>query len=79
MLFRSRRATVFCAAASEPASGSDSAKQPSILPVASGARKSRFCSSVPNFTSGSQTSELLTDRMTPDVAQTRLISSMMRQ
>ena len=68
-------AMVFCAAASEPASGSDSAKQPSSLPAASGARNSCFCSSVPNLRSGSHTSELLTLMMTPVEAQAREISS----
>ncbi len=67
------------AAASLPASGSVSAKQPSFLPAASGARKSRFCSSLPYFSSGSQTSELLTERMTPLEAQTREISSIATQ
>jgi hypothetical protein len=40
-------AVVFCAAASEPASGSDSAKQPSSLPCASGVSHSSFCAGVP--------------------------------
>ncbi len=66
-------------AGSLPAPGSVRAKQPSFWPAASGVRNSFFCSSVPNFRMGSQTSELLTDRITPEVAQTRLISSMTRQ
>ena len=41
-------AVVFCADASEPASGSDSAKQPRSLPDASGVNHSCFCPSVPN-------------------------------
>ena len=66
---------VFCAAASEPASGSDSAKQPSSCPEASGVRYFCFCSSVPNLMIGSHTSELLTLMMTPVDAQAREISS----
>ena len=49
-----RTATVFWAAASEPASGSVRPKQPSFSPRAKGTRNSRFCSSVPNFDTGSQ-------------------------
>ena len=71
-----RTAVVFCAAASEPASGSVSPKQPSFSPLAKGTRKSFFCSSVPNLRTGSQKSELLTLMMTPVEAQPRLISSM---
>ena len=68
-------ATVFCAPASLPASGSDSAKQPSSLPEASGLSHSSFCASVPNRLIGSQTSELLTDMMTPVDAHARETSS----
>ena len=68
-------AMVFCAAASQPASGSESAKQPSSLPDASGTRNSCFCSSVPNLMIGSHTSELLTLMITPVDAQAREISS----
>ncbi len=71
----SRTARVFWLAASEPASGSVRAKQPSFSPRASGWRKRFFWSSFPYFSIGSQTSELLTDRMTPVLAQTREISS----
>src|SRR5256885_7535858 len=42
----SRTAVVFCAAASLPASGSLSAKQPSSLPEASGTSHCSFCASV---------------------------------
>ena len=71
----SRTARVFWLPASDPASGSVSAKQPSFSPRASGVRNLFFWSSLPNFSIGSQTSELLTDRMTPMLAQTREISS----
>ena len=66
----SRTAVVRIAAGSLPASGSVSAKQPSIWPRASGLKYSSFCASVPNLRIGSQTSELLTDRITPLLAQT---------
>src|SRR3990167_6298122 len=68
-------AVVFWAAASEPASGSDSAKQPSNLPLASGVSHACFCASVPNRESGSHTSELLTLMITPVEAHAREISS----
>ncbi len=71
----SRTAVVFCAAASLPASGSLSAKQPSSLPDASGTSHSCFCASVAKRTSGSQTSELLTLMITPVDAHAREISS----
>jgi len=66
---------VFWAPASEPAPGSVRAKQPSFFPEASGARYSFLISSDPNFMSGSQTSELLTDMMTPVDAHALEISS----
>ena len=68
-------ARVFCAPASLPASGSESAKQPSFSPRASGASTSRFCRSLPNLRIGSQTSELLTDMITAVEAQATAISS----
>src|ERR1041384_6153972 len=71
----SRSAVVFCAAASLPASGSDSAKQPSILPDASGTSHCCFCASVANRRIGSHTSELLTLMMTPVDAHARETSS----
>ena len=43
----SRRAEVRIAAASLPDAGSDSAKQPSFSPLASGRRKRSFCASLP--------------------------------
>ncbi len=72
----SRRAVVVCAAASEPASGSDSAKQPSSLPAASGTSQRRFCSSLPKRRIGSHTSEFCTLMMTPVDAHARDTSSM---
>ena len=51
----SRTARVFWLAASEPASGSVKAKQPSFSPRASGWRKRFFWSSFPYFSIGSQT------------------------
>ena len=69
-------ALVCCAAASEPALGSLSMKQPSLSPRAKGRSHWSFCSSLANLRSGSQTSELLTDMITPVEAQAALISSM---
>ena len=68
-------AVVRCDAASDPASGSDNAKQPSSFPLAKGVRNSFFCASVPNLAIGSHTSELFTLMITPVDAQARLISS----
>ena len=70
-----RVAVVRWAAASLPASGSDSAKQPRSLPEASGTSHRCFWASVPNRLIGSQTSELLTLMMTPVDAHARLTSS----
>ena len=50
----SRRASVCWLRASEPASGSVSAKQPSAWPEATGVRNRCRCSSVPYFSTGSQ-------------------------
>ncbi len=66
---------VFWAAASEPASGSDRAKQPSFWPEASAGSQACFWASLPNFRIGSHTSELFTDMMTAVEAQARAISS----
>ncbi len=65
--------------ASLPAPGSVSAKHPESSPAASGVSHRFFCSSLPNLSSGSQTNELLTERMTPLLAQARLTSSIARQ
>ncbi len=70
-----RTARVRCALASEPASGSESAKQPIFLPAArSGSQRAR-CSSVPSFKMGAATSEFCTDMTTAVEAQAREISS----
>jgi hypothetical protein len=71
----SRTAVVRCAAASLPASGSLSAKQPSSLPWASGTSHCCFCASVPNRRIGSHTSELLTLMITAVDAHARATSS----
>ena len=68
-------AVVDAAAASEPLPGSESPKQPSFSPRANGVSHSRFCSSVPKLSTGSQYSELFTDMITPVEAQPREISS----
>ena len=52
-------ASVFCAVASEPASGSVSAKQPVTAPLASRGRYFAFCSSVPSTTSDSEAMPVL--------------------
>ena len=52
-----------------------SMKHPSFSPDASGVSQVFFCSSLPNFRSGSQTSELFTLMMTPVDAQAAEISS----
>jgi len=66
---------VFCAAASLPASGSESAKQPMISPLASRGSHFFFCASVPNLRMGSSVSEFCTLMMTAVEAQARAISS----
>jgi hypothetical protein len=68
-------AAVCWLAALVPASSSDSANAPTCSPLASGGSHRRFWSSLPNRSSGSTTSELLTTRMTASVALARAISS----
>ena len=71
----SRVARVRWALASEPASGSESAKQPIFRPAArSGSQRARWAS-VPSFRIGAATSELCTDIATAVEAQARAISS----
>jgi hypothetical protein len=68
-------ARVRCAFASDPASGSDSAKQPIIFPtVRSGSQRARWASS-PSWRIGAQTSEHWTDIATAVDAHARAISS----
>jgi hypothetical protein len=71
----SRLARVLSEEASEPACGSVRQKQPSSSPWASGRRNYSFCSCVPNFSSGMQTTELCTLMMVEVEASPAAISS----
>jgi hypothetical protein len=73
--FPSRRARVVSAAASEPASGSDNAKAPSVSPRAMGGRKRARCSSEPCRKIICVGSELWTLIRTAADASTAAISS----
>ena len=64
--------------ASEPASGSVSAKAPTVSPRASGGTKRDFCSSVPKARIGSVTALVCTATVTPTPASARDSSSSTR-
>ena len=64
--------------ASEPASGSVSANEPSTSPRASGGTKRARCSSVPNVRIGSVTALVCTATVTPTPASARESSSSTR-
>mmetsp|Transcript_31844 Transcript_31844/g.83452 ORF Transcript_31844/g.83452 Transcript_31844/m.83452 type:complete len:210 (+) Transcript_31844:653-1282(+) len=77
-LLPSRVAVHEAAPASDPLPGSLSAKHPSFSPDANGRSHSSFCSVDACANTGPQYSELLTDMMTPQLAQPREISSIAR-
>ena len=70
-----RVAVVRIPPASEPALGSVSPYPPMTLPLASGTRNSRFCSSVPARRIGPQPSDVWAATISPSEPQTRPISS----